>query len=402
MTEPSVATTGIDSLVMYLKEHGESDSIALAVALKVDQEVVEEWAKVLEKASIVKISYKLGKMYVAALVAKQEHMQTVKEEIEVKRSTLESEINAQVIMLDQISKKVEELSKIVSGGEETFKKKSPTLKRYLDDLSRLQKETTSKFKAIENTDAHINLLAKNMDKKLRALQEHALNIEKIDTSTADSERIVEDMKGKTVLARANIEELVKKFNDTVSAQRRDLELIIDSMKAETRAVSDNLERQEAQLREGGRSSAEYKREVEEIRKSLEKDSAHILNEVSKNRDEIDAYYKLAKDRFDSFNKDFDEVSKSFGDLSQFNKKLSGIQDQLNDARADREKLAKEIQGIDMKLKSISAVTEQNISSKKIAIDETDKEVSDASSKVTKLGGKVRDIRKKVDDIAKGE
>ncbi len=402
MAEPSVATTGIDSLVVYLKEHGESDSMVLAGAIKVGQEVVEEWAKILEKAGIVKISYKLGKMYVAALIAKPEHIQTIKEEIEVKRSTLESEVNAQVMMLDQISKKVDELSKIVSGGEEAFKKKSPALKKYLDDLNRLHKEALSKFKEVENADAHINLLAKNMDKKMKALQEHALNIEKIDTGAADSERVIEDMKSKITLAKADMEGLVKRLNDMVNMQRKDIELIINSMKAEMRAVSDNLERQENQLREGNRSSAEYKKEVEEIRKNLEKDSAHMINDVSRSKDEIDAYYKLAKDRIESFNREFEGINVSFGGISQFDKKLSDLQDQLSEAKADREKLANEIQAIDLKLKGIAGVTEQNVSSRKIAVDEAGKDVSDVSSKITKLGKKLGDIRNNIDNVAKGE
>ncbi len=401
MAEPSVATTGIDSLVRYLKDHGESDSISLAIALKVDQTVVEEWVKVLEKADIVKISYRLGRMYISALIAKPENVQTIKEGIEVRKGALESDVNAQAVMMEQISKRVGEMGRIVSGGEEAFKKKSPTLKKYLDELKKLQKETESKFKAIESADARINMLAKNMDKKLKALQEHAVNIEKISTGAADAERIIEDMKNKTALAKSDIDGLMKRFNDIVDGQRKELNSLIGGMRAEMKAVSENIEGQEAQIREGNRSGMEYKREVEDTRKRLEKDSTHMLDETSKSRDEIDAYYKLAKDKFDGFNRELEAVSRSFGDLSQFDKRLSGIQDQLNEASSEREKLAKEIQGIDMELKAISGITEQNVAGSSVKIDDASRKVSEASSKINALGGKVSDIKKGVDDIAEG-
>ncbi len=399
MAESSVATTGIDGLVIYLKEHGESDTISLAEALKVDQTVIEEWAKILEKANIVKISYRMGKMYIAPLVAKPEQVQTLKEEIEVKKGTLESEINAQVITLDQISKKIDELSKVVNGGEEVFKKKSPTLKKSLDELNKLQKEAESKFKSVENIDNHINMIAKKMDEKLKGLQEHALHIEKITTDTSDSEKIIEDIKNKVTLAEKSIGILVQKFDETVKAQRNELNKLIESMKTEIKILSENADRQEEELRETDRMSAEYKKEVEEMRRALEKESTHILNEIAKSKEEVDSYYKLAKEKFDNFSKELDAASKSFGDLSQLDKKFIEIKDQLSSTKAEMDEILKELHKLDAELKAITSITEQNVASNSMKIGEIGDKISENASKVNALGNKVNKINKDISDIA---
>jgi hypothetical protein len=58
-------TTSIDDLVKYLNEHGETESSELANTLGVGEGLIEAWANALEKAKIVKITYKSGRMYLA-------------------------------------------------------------------------------------------------------------------------------------------------------------------------------------------------------------------------------------------------------------------------------------------------------------------------------------------------
>ncbi len=65
--DSETVTTSIDELVAYLKRHGETESAELAKAVKSDEKHIEEWVGALEKAGVVGVSYRMGRMYVRVL-----------------------------------------------------------------------------------------------------------------------------------------------------------------------------------------------------------------------------------------------------------------------------------------------------------------------------------------------
>lgn len=64
-TDGQNVTTSIDDLVKYINEHGETDSFSLSQALGVSEAIIEVWAGALEKAKLMRVLYKRGKMYLA-------------------------------------------------------------------------------------------------------------------------------------------------------------------------------------------------------------------------------------------------------------------------------------------------------------------------------------------------
>ena len=54
--EAQSIVTGIDAFLKYISEHGEVTSIDAATQLKVSEDTIENWAKILEKANLVKIT----------------------------------------------------------------------------------------------------------------------------------------------------------------------------------------------------------------------------------------------------------------------------------------------------------------------------------------------------------
>ena len=63
--EDEVVTTSIDQMVEYLYEHGETESYMLANMLNVSETIVGAWADALEQAQLVRIIYKLDKMFLS-------------------------------------------------------------------------------------------------------------------------------------------------------------------------------------------------------------------------------------------------------------------------------------------------------------------------------------------------
>src|SRR5208337_1649342 len=99
-------TTSIDDLVKYLKEHGETESSELANTLGVDTGIVEAWSDALEKAKIVRITYKVGKMYVSLAGAEAgAGIGEAKRTAELKKNISETEIAAQINVINQVTAK---------------------------------------------------------------------------------------------------------------------------------------------------------------------------------------------------------------------------------------------------------------------------------------------------------
>ena len=63
MADKSIETS-VDRLVAYLKKNGETEVSFLSANLGIGEDTMTDLVKILEKANIVKITYKLGKMYV--------------------------------------------------------------------------------------------------------------------------------------------------------------------------------------------------------------------------------------------------------------------------------------------------------------------------------------------------
>src|SRR5271156_5028815 len=84
--------TSIDTLLELLKVKGKSELNGIAIALDVDPRIVENWAKVLETGNLIKISYKVGKMYLEPLNMKPDQQQDMQARIDVTKFILEEDI----------------------------------------------------------------------------------------------------------------------------------------------------------------------------------------------------------------------------------------------------------------------------------------------------------------------
>src|SRR5271170_5516673 len=105
--------TSIDTLLELLKVKGKSELNGVAVALDVDPRIVENWAKVLEAGNLIKISYKVGKMYLEPMNLKPEQQLDMKTKTDVTKFILEEDIAIERISLEKFSKNIEELNKSI-------------------------------------------------------------------------------------------------------------------------------------------------------------------------------------------------------------------------------------------------------------------------------------------------
>ncbi|MDE1850504.1 MAG: hypothetical protein KGH54_01770, partial [Candidatus Micrarchaeota archaeon] len=159
MAAEGLTTTGIDALVDYLNKNGETEESKLAEELKVSEKVIEDWASVLEKASIVKITYKIGKMFVSPLSVSNVDVASYKNTLDTKKQSVETELMAQVNVLQEFDRRISNLSKIASSADASFKKNSGQVKKDLDELERIQREVEKHYGSIKMEKDRVDKIA---------------------------------------------------------------------------------------------------------------------------------------------------------------------------------------------------------------------------------------------------
>ena len=103
-------TTQIDELVSYLKAHGETSITDLSKALVVGESTLNDWASILEKAGMVKVVYKAGRMFLSPVEATtSESGENVSRIIQAEKEDIQSEVNSQQALLNQITSRINSL-----------------------------------------------------------------------------------------------------------------------------------------------------------------------------------------------------------------------------------------------------------------------------------------------------
>ncbi|NYZ74390.1 hypothetical protein H0O00_04565 [Candidatus Micrarchaeota archaeon] len=85
-------TTGVDALVRLIKEKQRIELEDAASLLNIPQETLEEWARVLEEEGILRIEYRLTKLYLAWVKPTEEELSTEKESFYEEKKGVEAEL----------------------------------------------------------------------------------------------------------------------------------------------------------------------------------------------------------------------------------------------------------------------------------------------------------------------
>ena len=175
--------TSIDTLVSYITEHGETNVSAVAGALGVSENVILGWANVLEKAGVIRILHKSGRVFIAP--AGSEKGKEIKKE---ERSHLGVEIESQIEIVNQVSAKIDEFSKSLAHVDTLFNTKYRSVKLLLDKIAKaesyldnIEKKTNERSKRIKDVSAKARQGFDEAQKYLNQLSTFS-----VDTNSASS------------------------------------------------------------------------------------------------------------------------------------------------------------------------------------------------------------------------
>lgn len=87
-----LVTTGVDALVRLVKQRGRIELEEASKGLKIPADTIEDWARVLEEEGIIRVQYKLTKIYLVWVTPTEEEVAVEKESFYKEKAELEKEI----------------------------------------------------------------------------------------------------------------------------------------------------------------------------------------------------------------------------------------------------------------------------------------------------------------------
>ncbi len=397
-----MTTTGIDSLVEYLKTHGETDESVLATQLKVSVQVIEGWASVLEKASIAKIVYKLGKMYVSPMAQTSPEAATIASALDIRKQQTESELVDQGKLLEEVDKRLNDLNETFKSIDKVFKKDSGTLKKDLDELTIIERDIDRHFSSLRNKKEHIDNMAKSLDKEIGSLQEMSQKIYSFNLGTEDANKLIDDIKRKINAISSIANEVEGSFEREVSEKRKQISQLKASINEEVKVLNDALDQQHVQIDEAKRLERLAKLNADNIKIYITKERALLINDLETAKLLVDREYPLAEERFNKLENTIKEVRKSFGELGSFDEQLKGMKERLREIMKEKQELASQIIIMKAQLKAISDMPKSQIEKKKLELNELGKGVAKASNLISELSTKTADVKKDAQALAEGK
>ncbi|MDE1845708.1 MAG: hypothetical protein KGH53_00270 [Candidatus Micrarchaeota archaeon] len=398
MAEGQLTTTGIDALVEYLNAHGETEEGKLAAELQVSEKVIEDWSSVLEKANVVKISYKVGKMFVSPLDTTKVDILTYKSSLDAKKQSVETELVAEINVLQEMERRIANISKIVSGADDSFKKNAGQLKRDLDELERIQKESERHYNGIKLEKDRIDKISETLGTEMKALEEIAGRIQSFSAGEGDVKSVISDVREKIKKYDNLTAEFNKGYDQLVRQKREEIVRIQDETKREMRQLEEALERQLKQLGENERLAKYAKHESARLKDEAERDRTMIVNNLDKAKQGVNAALPLAEKKMGDISNKVIELRKNFGELSNLNDNLGALREQLAKVRGEQQELFKQAQGIRGEIRELEYARKSDIE-KTSEVQKLSKKVSELKAKGVELEGSVKEVKGNVDALA---
>ena len=396
-------TTSIDELLKYVTEHGDTESTVLIAALGISQKTLEEWADILEKANILKITYRVGKMFLSPVSQSKEAIDMAKRSAEMKELTIKEEIGTHINALDAMEKKIETFTRFVSGSERIFKNKAGDIKISLDRIDKLSDEANKNYKGLEEKKAFIDTIATKLEKELEELNKKSEEIGKLSATSETTAAINNDIRVKISAADAIINNLIAKYDETIKSQRKELTDIRDSVKEDIKNMTDSSKGMESQIDKYNKLLQEYKKDAANAKLNAEKESKKLLDDAAKMKGDVDRMISSADSEVKKLNSTLEAIKKEFGGLADINDKLNDIKKRLEESSKEKESIKKELLVLSKQLQALKSSSSKNRikqEDKEAKLDNMAAKSEEISIKLKKHGKSMSNIEEDINNLSK--
>ena len=335
MVDDQPITTSIDSLVKYLEEHGETDTTTLVRVLSVNEGTVVDWADILEKAGMIKITYRVGKMFLAPTVAPsgKQQAEIAKSITEVKKSSVRTEIEIQQTLLNEIRAKLAMYTKTVSDADAVFREEGKNARPTLEKIGNLEGEVNRLYNSLNAKKEGVNKVVEDLQKELSEMEKDTEQIKSYTFDSGNVKQMLDDVTKRVGSFNANIDDLNKAFEKIVGEHRKALREMQSGTISEINSLREAVSSENKKIAEYERLIANFKRKAEATHKKLGKTRTSLLDDANRTRDETMRLYNGAMAQMSSINKSIRSMKDSWGSLSTFNDRLTQVGKEVADLSA---------------------------------------------------------------------
>ena len=358
-----LVTTGVDALVRLVKQSGRIELTEAAKELKIPIDTLEDWARVLEEEGILRVQYKLTRVYLVWVTPTEEEVVEERESFYKEKAELGKEIT-------QVKKKIKPQIEEMATLKGSFAKFYKDVYVKLDEMEKKLSPTVvsgavSEHKFRENAKQMSDML-----QNIRLLRE---NMKTLKTDIALMEKSMKKSKS------AESFEKMKKLEGEISSLMTEMAGLKNKMAKETEALTkgvampnrvemqkkfdtlvkgfSEVKRRNAELREDLRNLKESKEIVDMVGKELrgyDKNTAALKKDLIRLSKQADKLFEKSKEVNEKFKGNLDTIER-FSDSLDIAKSIITkfpSQKKLSDELKQLSKKEKEIEEKTMAVKKL--------------------------------------------------
>lgn len=334
--------TSIDGLITYLNEHGETNTTVVATALGVGEATIIEWSNILEKANMIRIVHKSGRMFLSPLRLTGATTAEIKIAEDSDQLHVQADVASQIAVVNQISAKIDQFTRTVSAIDDLFKTKYKNVKPVLDKLNEIQNRIDEFEKKTSTKSKQIQDLSERMEKEFDSLQKYSVGLSGFSVDTNNARSVSDDINARIKAYDANSKAMSKEFDAIINKYRKSAAELHREAREKNDQLRQIVELEERQIREYEATAKDYRRDSEAIIRKLEQRKKAVLDDISKTKLEVGRLGTVGDKDLMELKSAVDELKKGLGDISGINDGIVAVRKDLEQATAQKNALLKEL------------------------------------------------------------
>lgn len=154
---------GIDVMLRYLNEHGETDEPALAAELNTTQEIVDRWAQLLEKLGLAKRSAKPGGASISPVLTTDRSIEEAQNTVRASAAQIQTQIETYVESVNQTAMQIEALNSYVESAAAAYQGKATGLKAALNSINEVAARAEAAYCRVQEKREHLEEISSITD-----------------------------------------------------------------------------------------------------------------------------------------------------------------------------------------------------------------------------------------------
>lgn len=394
-------TTQIDELVSYLKAHGETSITDLSKALVVGESTLNDWASILEKAGMVKVVYKAGRMFLSPVEATtSESGENVSRIIQAEKEDIQSEVNSQQALLNQITSRINSLQGLNDEINKLFSTKYKDVMGTIKKINAIGNEMNDAYKNAVAKKREIDNLSEDLRQGLERIDKEGSGIASYEADFGGAEEILSDLKKKADEYNSLSKSMVREVEKVSDEYRKRAVTLSEEIKKEKESIDSLISAAEKELRSRKAQSERYAKELSGVKARMERDRTRVIDDVEKSKSELYRLYDASINEIKDLSQKLESIKGDWNTIIELDSKVNDIEQELKGMQKSRDEIRLEIDAINRQIISLTKLTSSK--KKDEELDKITKRSRSTATKLNDLNGKVSKAEEDMKDVGSGK